>query len=92
MAKSETAVWVDHHNDDGWVGKCDRDGRTMRAMRSTLPCVGTALGGPRGSMGIAQAPEQKPSSPPPSGRHNNRKPRQLSEPRGRQTDRPPMRR
>ena len=25
---SETAVWVDHHNDDGGVGQCDRDGRT----------------------------------------------------------------
>jgi hypothetical protein len=24
----ETAVWVDHHNDDGGVGQCDRDGRT----------------------------------------------------------------
>ena len=25
---SETAVWVDHHNDDAWVGQRDRDGRT----------------------------------------------------------------
>jgi hypothetical protein len=39
------------------------------------------------SMGIAQAAE-KPSGPPPSGRHNNQKPRSASHAAGRQTGRP----